>query len=395
MKKEKRNYDICIIGGCGHVGLPLGALFASKGEKVALYDINSKSVDIINSGKIPFSEKDPENIFKKSIKSKNLTATTSKKIIKKSKILILTINTPLDKYLNPDRNFFIKAINEINDYIDDKHILIIRSTVYPGTTEWTNQYFKKQKKKTLVAFCPERILEGNSFAELQKLPQIVSGCNSEAKQRASTLFRKITNKTIFLSPKEAELAKLMTNAWRYINFSISNQFYMIAHQEGADFYKMYKAMTQDYPRLKSFSRAGFTAGPCLLKDTLSLSFLLNGNFLLGQAATTINEGFPSFIVASLKKKYKLSQKTVGILGMAFKANSNNPTESLSYKLKKILEIEAKKVLCNDPHIKEKGFVSIETIRKNADIVILATPHDEYIKEKWNKNILIDIWNCYN
>jgi UDP-N-acetyl-D-mannosaminuronic acid dehydrogenase len=194
---------------------------------------------------------------------------------------------------------------------------------------------------------------------------------------------------------EAEVAKLFTNVWRYIQFAIANQFYQIATQFDLDFYKLYKAITYKYPRAESFPGAGFAAGPCLFKDTMQLAAFSNNSFFLGHAAMLINEGLPNFIVQRLKEKYDLKDKIVGILGMAFKANSDDIRESLSYKLRKLLEMEAKKVLCSDVYISERGFVSADDIISSSDLVILATPHREYADLYIdNRKILVDVWNFY-
>jgi UDP-N-acetyl-D-mannosaminuronic acid dehydrogenase len=169
---------------------------------------------------------------------------------------------------------------------------------------------------------------------------------------------------------------------------------MMASKHDLDFYEIYNAMTEDYPRLKAFAKAGLAAGPCLFKDTMQLSAFDSNNFFLGHSAMLVNEGLPSFIVDEMKKKYDLSHMTVGVLGMAFKGNNDDPRESLSYKVKKRLEIEAKEVLCHDPYIKDPRFVEIEEIRKNADIIVLATPHSEYAKESWEGKHVVDMWNYY-
>ena len=163
-----------------------------------------------------------------------------------------------------------------------------------------------------------------------------------------------TSCILFLSPIEAELAKLFTNTWRYIQFSIANYFYQITTQKNLDFYKIYEAITYNYPRAKDFPAAGFAAGPCLHKDTMQVVAYSNNSFFMGHAAMLVNEGLPNFIVQRLKEKYSLKDKIVGILGMAFKANNDDKRESLSYKLRNILDIEAKKVICSDVYIREDG-----------------------------------------
>ncbi len=387
-------YDVCIIGGCGHVGLPFGMALAGEGKKVALYDINQQSIDLVNSGQMPFKENNAEPLLKKVTKSKQLIATNDVTVIGESKVVVMVIGTPVDEHLNPRVHDIFKAVKEVEDQLKDDQLLIMRSTLYPGVTDKVRAYLQRKGKKTLVAFCPERIVEGHALTELYELPQIVAGCTPEATKRASDLFKVLTKKVMVVKPMEAELAKLMTNTWRYINFAISNQFYMMTARHGLDFYKVYEAMTEDYPRLKAFARAGLAAGPCLFKDTMQLSAFDSNNFFLGHSAMLVNEGLPGFIVDQMKQKYDLANMTVGLLGMAFKANNDDPRESLSYKLKKRLEFEAKEVLCNDPYIADPRFVSLDDIRKKADIIVIGTTHDDYAKQDWGKKPVIDMWNFY-
>jgi UDP-N-acetyl-D-mannosaminuronic acid dehydrogenase len=387
-------YDVCIIGGCGHVGLPFGLALADQGKRVALYDINQKSIDKVNKAEMPFLENGADALIKKVVKAKRLIATKDTSVIKNSSVVVMVIGTPVDEHLNPRLHDIIKAVKEIEDQLGDDQLLIMRSTLYPGVTDKVHEYLARQGKKTLVAFCPERILEGHALTELYKLPQIVAGCTPEATKQASELFGVLTKKVIVTLPIEAELAKLFTNTWRYINFAISNQFYMIANSHGLDFYNIYNAMTDDYPRLKTFAKAGLAAGPCLFKDTMQLSAFSDNNFFLGHSAMLVNEGLPSFIVEAMKQKNDLSHMTVGLLGMAFKGNNDDPRESLSYKLKKRLEFEAEEVLCNDPYVKDPSFVSIDEIKKKADIVVLATPHSAYLEEDWEGKEVVDFWNFY-
>jgi UDP-N-acetyl-D-mannosaminuronic acid dehydrogenase len=173
------------------------------------------------------------------------------------------------------------------------------------------------------------------------------------------------------------LAKLFCNAWRYINFAISNQFYVMANHFGADFHRIYQALRQDYPRMQSFARPGFAAGPCLLKDTMQLAAFNHGSFVLGQAAMMINEGLPYLLVQEVKRDYPLAEMTVGILGMAFKPNSDDPRSSLSYKLRKVLLLECRRVLCTDPCVPDPDLTPLDAVVDQADLLIVGVPHDCY------------------
>lgn len=388
-------YDVCIVGGLGHVGLPLGISLAKSGKKVILFDINKSAADIVSQGKVPFMEKGAEEILKEVIE-KTLFISSDGQVISDSYFVIIVIGTPVDEHLNPKFTIFKNFFESIMKYLKDDQHIILRSTVYPGTTEKVVEMLRNENKKTKVSFCPERIAEGKAIEEIRNLPQIIASFDEISFNEASELFKALTPDIINLNPREAELGKLFTNVWRYIQFSIANQFYQIAIQNGLDFYKIYDAVTFKYPRTQGFTRAGFAAGPCLFKDTMQLAAFSNNSFFLGHAAMLINEGLPNFIVQRLKEKYPLSKMVVGILGMAFKGDSDDPRESLSYKLKKILEIESKKVLCADPYVKDKSFVNNDYLIKNSNIIIIGAPHSIYrdLEIDVPSNIIVDIWNLF-
>lgn len=388
------NYDICIIGGAGHVGLPLSVAFAEKGKKVVILDINKDVLGTINRGIMPFLEEGCEEKLKQVI-GKNLITSSDNAIISQAKYVVVVVGTPIDRHLNFIFHNMKLFFEDILTYLKNEQIIILRSTVYPGITEKVRNMLKDNLPNIEVCFCPERMLEGKSMEELYNLPQIVSGFNERAIKEVSALFNLLTKDILTIKPIEAELAKLFTNTWRYIQFATVNQFYMIAENASVDFYNIYNAMTFNYPRAKGFPTPGFAAGPCLFKDTMQTSAFAKNTFFLGHSAMLVNEGLPNFVVSQLKEKHDLKMKTVGILGMAFKANNDDKRESLSYKLKKILEIEAKKVLCSDVYIDEEGFVSSAEVINHSDIIILATPHKEYKGLVVDKSkILVDIWNFY-
>ena len=392
---EKFFYDICIIGGLGHVGLPLGISFAKTGKKVILYDINQNAIDAVSKGRMPFLEMGAEKPLQETI-NKTLFISSDKNVISQSRFVILTIGTPIDEHLNPQFTLFKNFFEEIISLLNDQQHIIIRSTIYPGTTEKIQDMLKQNGKQTHVSFCPERIAEGKTMEELSSLPQIIASSDNESIRQASELFSSITKQTIPLKPIEAELAKLFTNVWRYLQFAISNQFYQIATQNNLDFYKIYDAVTNNYPRTKGFAKAGFAAGPCLLKDTMQLAAFANNSFFLGHSAMLINEGLPNFIIRKLKEKHNLKTKTVGILGMAFKGDSDDERESLSYKLKKALSIEAKQVFCSDPLVKDDRLVLADELIERSDIIIIGAPHSEYKKLKldFKSKTVVDMWNFF-
>lgn len=401
-------FDIVIIGGLGHVGLPLGLAFADKGMKVCLYDTDEKKANIVRKGTMPFIEYGAETILKDTLIKGNLKVSLDIKDISKARYVITAIGTPVDQYLNPKTRLFLELFVKIREYLHNDQLIIIRSTVYPRTCQQVLSFLETnngndmdEKKEWNIAYCPERIVQGYAIKELKELPQIVAGLSDKAVEDASKLFSIISPKIIRISIGEAELVKLFSNAWRYIQFAVTNQFYMISHNFGVDYNKVRYSMIEGYGRAATLPTAGFAAGPCLLKDTMQLSAFNTNNFLLGHAAMIINEGLPNFIVEDIIKRYNLSKTRVGILGMAYKSDIDDIRDSLSYKLGKILRFNGANVYYSDEYVKDPTFVSKEELIESSDIIIIGVPHSAYRDLKIDRNKInrkievIDLWKVVN
>lgn len=387
-------YDVCVVGGCGHVGLPLALAFARAGLDVSVFDTNDRAVEAVRSGRMPFLEAGAGPILRDVI-GRSLEVANDPGLVTRSRHVVVVIGTPVDEHLNPTFHTMRRFFVGLRPHLVDGQCVILRSTVAPGTTEKIQALLSGPGPAVQVAFCPERVAEGHALEEFATLPQIVSGCGEEAVSMAAGLFGRISPALIRLTPLEAELTKMFTNVWRYIEFATANQFLMIAADHGVEFYRVFEAMTRDYPRMAGLPRGGFAAGPCLFKDTMQLAAASDNNLLLGHAAMLINEGLPSFLVRRLKQSYPLGRMAVGVLGMAFKADSDDPRESLSYKLRKVLEAEAAEVLCTDVHIDDPSFLPLDEVLGRADLLIVGVPHREYraIEPPASKPV-IDIWNLF-
>jgi UDP-N-acetyl-D-mannosaminuronic acid dehydrogenase len=386
--------DVVVIGGCGHVGLPLALAFAGRGANVAIYDVSEAAVGQVNSGKMPFAEPGAEEVLARVLNENRLQASTDPAIVGSAEHVVVVIGTPVDEHLNPDQTAIPRALNVCSPYLRDGQILILRSTVFPGVTALVEKMVTGLGRRIDVAFCPERIAEGKAMTELFELPQIVSSRTEEGTDRAAKLFSRLTNQLVRMSPEEAELAKLFTNTWRYLKFAAVNQLYMMANERGLDFERIRQGLTQDYPRAQDMPAAGFAAGPCLFKDTMQLAAFNNNNFALGHSAMAVNEGMPLYVVSKLEQKYDLSAMTVGILGMAFKGGSDDIRSSLSYKLKGILTFKAGEVLCTDPYVTvDANLRSLDEVLDKADLLVVGAPHPEYREIKTAKPVA-DIWNIF-
>jgi UDP-N-acetyl-D-mannosaminuronic acid dehydrogenase len=386
--------DVVVVGGCGRVGLPLAIAFAKEGQSVAAYDLNELTVKTVNDGTMPFDEPGAEEALREAVDAGRLVASTDASVVGSARHVIVVIGTPVDEHLNPDPNSLPRALSACFEHFRDGQLVVLRSTVYPGVTALIERKFAEGGIDVDVAFCPERILEGHAMEELYSLPQIIGTRTESAKARATELFGVLADKLVYTGPEEAELAKLFTNVYRYIQFATVNQFYMMANERGLDFEEIRRAITQDYDRAKHMPRAGFAAGPCLFKDTMQLGAFNDNNFALGHAAMLVNEGLPLHVVSRLEEKYDLSTMTVAILGMAFKGGSDDTRESLSYKLKRILTFKAGEVLTTDPYVTtDPELRPLDEVLAKADLVIIATPHPEYRGLDISAPVA-DVWNLF-
>jgi UDP-N-acetyl-D-mannosaminuronic acid dehydrogenase len=232
-----KKYDICIIGGLGHVGLPLGIVYASKGLKVCLNDINENVAKRVTNGELPYVEYGAEALLKETLDNGNLTVSTEPDCIAEAKYVIIAIGTPVDEYLNPKTRQFLEFVEEIKQYLDPSQIIIIRSSVFPRTCKQIMNVLGDDQDWHL-AYCPERIVQGYAVQELEKLPQIIAGFSEHAIEEAGSLFEKISSKIIRTTIGEAELVKLFSNSWRYIQFAIANQFFMISNDYDEDYNRL-------------------------------------------------------------------------------------------------------------------------------------------------------------
>jgi UDP-N-acetyl-D-mannosaminuronic acid dehydrogenase len=384
--------DLVIVGGGGHVGLPLALSFAEAGCRVGIYDIDLEKIERIEKGEMPFMEQGARELLSQLLPTQRLVMDSSAEILARTGTVVLVIGTPIDEFMNPSVRVFQRAVDELGPHLRSGSLVVLRSTVYPGTTRYVEERLAAHGIEADVAFCPERVSEGAALEEIRSLPQIVGADSEVAFDRASSLFGCLGVEIVRTTPVEAELAKLLTNTWRYMKFAIANQFFEIADSAGVDYNRVLHAIRHNYPRAADLPAPGFAAGPCLLKDTMQLAAFCQDHFPMGQAAMMINEGLPGYLVERLDRAGPLRGRIVGILGMAFKGESDDPRTSLSYKLKKLLGFKGAVVLTSDPYVSDPDLVPQDDLLSRADVVIVGAPHRAYRSLDLNGHRVVDIWD---
>jgi UDP-N-acetyl-D-mannosaminuronic acid dehydrogenase len=382
--------DVVIVGGCGHAGLPLAVAFAERGAKVVSYDISDQAIEAVNAGRLPFHEPAVERSLRRTVNAGRLTASADPAVVAAAEHVIVIISD-LDEHAFGRPDSIRAALARCSDHFRDDQILILRSITTPGTTAIAEKMVASRGIDMDVAFCPDRIAEGMAMTELFELPQIVASRTARGLERASRLFSRLTPELIPMTVEEAELAKLFTNAWRYIRFAAANQFYLIASDIGLDYERIRQCLIRGYPRAGDLARAGFAAGPCLLKDTAGLA-RANPSFTLGRAAIAINQGMPGYLVSKIELRYDLAAMTVGVLGMAFKGGSDDTRSSLAYLLADLLAAKARDVLCTDPLVtSDPDLLPLEEVLGRADLLVIGAPHPQY-RDLRTDTPVVDVWN---
>ena len=383
--------DLVIVGGCGHVGLPLALSLAECGYRVGINDIDEQKIQGVRSGQVPFRETGADALLTKLLPTGRLELSSDPAMLRRTRTVILVIGTPIDEFMNPSVRIFERVLDELTPHIQNGSLVILRSTVFPGTSETVERRLRAAGIEADVVFCPERIAEGHALEELHTLPQLVGANSDAAFGKARDLFELGVASVIRTTPLEAELAKLFTNTWRYMKFAIANQFFQIVNRSGLDYNRVLNAIRQDYPRAADLPGPGFAAGPCLLKDTMQLSAFTPDHFPMGQAAMQVNEGLPAYIVDTLNSRRALQGRTVGILGMAFKGDSDDTRASLSYKLRKLAQFKGARVMCTDPYVPDPSFEPLDKVLQDSDVIVIGAPHRAYRGLELDDREVVDIW----
>lgn len=395
MSSPTFSHDVCVIGGGGHVGLPFALICADSGLRTVIYDVDREKIRQIRGGEMPFFEEGAEAMLQRVLGSGRLTAEDQPDRMSECRFLVMIIGTPVDEHLNPSFAAIDRVLRQCWENLRDGQILVLRSTVFPGTGQRIQRMLHEGGRQISVACCPERVAQGYSLREFRELPQILGAFDRETLAAVrDDLFACFTREFVEMTPLEAELCKLMTNAWRYIQFATVNQFYMLATGYGVDFDRILHGCRFNYPRMQGMPGPGLAAGPCLVKDTMQLAAFSHNHFMLGHSAMLVNEGLPSHLVELARRQVDLVQATAGILGMAFKAESDDPRDSLAYKLRKLLALEVRQVLCTDPYVPDPTLVPLEQVLAESNLLFVATPHRIYrqLPPQEGKTV-IDIWNC--
>jgi UDP-N-acetyl-D-mannosaminuronic acid dehydrogenase len=395
-----------MIGGGGHVGLPMGIILANAGFSVTLIDKNKNRLDTIENGELPFNEPGGGQLLEDVLSKGRLDTTTDIEATANCDVVFVVIGTPIDEHHNPQMDILLDVVKETITHLNDDQLLVFRSTIYPGTTNLICELIEEAGYSVgddmYISFAPERIAQHNAFEEIIGLPQLIGAPDEESYRRTAEIFETFLEADCLrLTPTEAELGKLFTNMWRYLTFAAANEFHLItesfATHHDVNVNKILDKTSHNYPRFDVPSPGANVGGPCLTKDGWFLVDNIPFNELVS-AAYQINEGMPAQIIDRMARRSPNPEK-ISILGMTFKANSDDTRNSVSFKMEKQLTMKGyQNIVEVEPNVDD--FDELSEI-ENSDWVILMTPHDEfsefgtvYDRVDNKKCMYCDIWGTW-
>ena len=405
MSNAQSTADVAVVG-LGRVGLPLALSFADRGLRTIGVDNDPTRLGAVREKTMPFQETGAQEVLERVHASGRLELTDRVAEAANARHIVLTLGTPSFSHIEIDMRDIRSALDDLLGVLAPGHALTLRSTVAPGTTEFVAGYLAKHRgfaigEEVFVAHAPERIAAGRFLEEIDTLPCIVGGVGPRSGEVVGELFGVFGAPIVQTTPVQAELAKIWANILRYTNFALPNLLMMDCERYEANVFEVIDLINRDYPR-GGIAKPGFTAGTCLRKDFTFSEERSNAPGML-LAVSRVNESVPLFLVEGIKRRVgTLSDRRVAVLGLAFKAGTDDERDSLAHKLIRLLERELADVVAHDPHVPTPT-ASFTEATKDADVVVVATDHAEFrepealaaiARQAKQDCLVVDPWNCW-
>ena len=405
MNAAQTTADVSVVG-LGRVGLPLALSLADRGLKVIGIDRDPARLQAVREVRMPFVETGAQELLERSYRSGRVALSERVPDAAQARHIVITLGTPSFSHIEIDMRDIRSALDDLLGVLAAGHSLILRSTVAPGTTDFVAGYVAKHRgfrvgEEMFVAHAPERIAAGRFIEEIDTLPCIIGGVGDRSGDVVAELFSAFAAPIVQTSPVQAELAKIWTNILRYTNFALPNLLMMDCERHSANVFEVIDLINRDYPR-GGIAQPGLTAGSCLRKDfAFSEERSAAPGMLL--AVSRVNESVPLFLVEGIKRRLgAIAGRKVAVLGLAFKADTDDERDSLAHKLIRLLERELADVAVHDPRVPTPT-VSFEDALEDAAAVVVATNHAEFRDPRTLETIaararadclVVDPWNCW-
>ncbi len=400
------SYDVSVIG-LGRVGLPLALCFADAGLRVLGVDRDPERLGALREGRMPFKETGADELLARVVEKGTLDLSERAADAAQADGIVLTVGTPTFSHIEIDMGDIRTVLDALLPHMRPGHLVVLRSTVAPGTTDFVAGYLEKHRdfrvgEDVFVAHCPERIAADKFLAEIGTLPCIVGGIGDASGERCAALFDVFGAPIVHTTPVQAELAKIWTNILRYATFALPNLLMMDCDRYDANVFEVIELINRDYPR-GGIALPGMTAGTCLRKDFAFSEERSNAPGML-LAVSRVNESVPLFLVDGIKRRLggSLRERKVAVLGLSFKRDSDDERDSLSFKLIRLLERELADVAVHDPVVSTVT-AELEDAVGGADVVVVATNHSAFSEPETLATIadhakddclVVDPWNAF-
>ncbi len=403
--------------GLGYIGLPTAALLASKGLEVHGSDIDDGIVQTINEGSSPIVEPGLEKIISKVVNSGNLKASSD---CKKADVFIITVQTPLSRDNLPDMSYVEKVAQVISPLLEKGNLILLESTSPVGSTESLSHQLSLLRKDLRfpksdseeeadinIAYCPERVMPGSTISELVSNSRIIGGISKDCARKASEFYNFfVEGECLKTNARTAELCKLSENAFRDVNIAFANELSIISEENDINVWELIK-LTNKHPRVDILQPGPGVGGHCLAVDPWFIVASNPRSSNLIKLARQVNNDKTDHIFKKIfeeiKKSGDPSSLSICLMGLSYKADSDDLRESPAIKLlERILTLNLKSINVIEPNIEDLPnslassnviLTSLEEGIKNSAIIILLVGHNEfkdpYLKEMISGKILID------
>jgi UDP-N-acetyl-D-glucosamine dehydrogenase len=370
--------------GQGYVGLPISMSASKCGYRVIGFDIDLSKIALLSAGRSTVTDISDSQV-RSAIDSNNYRVTADFKLIKECDVILVCVPTPLGDRRLPDLKFLISALESVSRNIKKNALIIIESTIEPGTTRniifpLICDYSSLSSDEFFLAFSPERIDPANKKWIVNNTPKLVSGITKEASIKAIDFYSRFIDPIVECSSLEvAETAKLLENSFRLINISFINEISKFCQKMGIDVNQVINAAaTKPYGFMPFYPSIG-VGGHCIPVDPLYLS---NKAREVGvptrfiDLADEINQEMPEYFVGRAEEKLgELNAKKVLVIGVSYKPNVADVRETPVESLITGLKLKGAQVSWHDDLVKEWNGEKPVTLSSDFDLAIIATPHD--------------------
>jgi len=421
---------IAVIG-MGYVGIPVAALLADQ-ECFDVTGIQRRSqrsgwkIDVLNAGRSPFEGEEPglDKLIRKVVQKKSFRVTDDFSAIKDMDIVLIDVQTPTDGPENLPRYLSLKEVSRhVGAYMKKGALVIIESTVAPGTTQYVVQPILERKsglkagQDFFLAYSYERLMPGHLLDYIKNLPRIVGGVNKQSRDRAVDMYRKIVKAKILSTDiLTAEASKTIENAYRDVNIAFANEMALVCESLGIDVYEVRELINSRAERHMHLPGIG-VGGHCLPKDTWLLNYGVQkyGKFAIKpefvRLARKINNSMPVHAAQMVKealssKDIQLRDAKIALLGVAYLEDSDDIRNTPAYDLIRELEAYGAEVVAHDPYVQTFPEAELShdlnQVVKGADCIVISTGHKQYfnmnlkeLKSLMRTPIIVDGRNVLN